>query len=162
MLAFLLNSLPKVLYNIILPAEVLPNNFKSQFKAMEVLYRVSSQEYFMKAKSTYAALMKILVNLLLKMELKPAQQKLMMEVVFRYFFVYHTDKAFKATDVFIEAYNTLSETTRFAMADEFVLFFKIISKVGKGKFVDFLVQKSPWLKETVAKVSDKNMVGYAK
>ena len=116
----------------------------------------------MKAKSTYAALMKILVNLLLKMELKPAQQKLMMEVVFRYFFVYHTDKAFKATDVFIEAYNTLSETTRFAMADEFVLFFKIISKVGKGKFVDFLVQKSPWLKETVAKVSDKNMVGYAK
>jgi len=48
------------------------------------------------------------------------------------------------------------------MADEFVLFFKIIAKVGKAKFVDFLVQKSAWLKEINAKVSDKNMVGYAK
>lgn len=85
-----------------------------------------------------------------------------MEIVFRYFYAYHNDKKFGATDIFIEAYNILSETTRFSLADDFVLFLKVISKIGKQKFVDFLIQKSPWLKEVYEKVSDKNQVGYAK
>lgn len=48
------------------------------------------------------------------------------------------------------------------MADEFVLFCKVIRKVGKGKFVDFLLSKSAWLKDINARVADNNYVGYAK
>lgn len=90
--------------------------------------------------------MKILVKILIKLDLKPAQQKLMMEVVFRYFYCYHHDKKYGSTDIFIEAYNALHESVRYAMADEFVLFFRVIRKIGKNKFCDFLLTKSQWLK----------------
>lgn len=32
------------------------------------------------------------------------------------------------------------------------MFFKIISKIGKAKFVNFLVEKSPWIKDIYVKV----------
>lgn len=86
----------------------------------------------------------------------------MMEIVFRYFYAYHHDKKFGVTDIFIEAYNSLGQSVRFAMADQFVLFCKVIRKVGKGKFVDFLLSKSAWLKDINARVADNNYVGYAK
>lgn len=41
----------------------------------------------------------------------------MMEIVFRYFYAYHYDKRYGATDIFIEAYNNLNESVRFALAD---------------------------------------------
>jgi len=31
-----------------------------------------------------------------------------MDIVFRYFFVYHYDKKYSATEIFLEAYNKLS------------------------------------------------------
>lgn len=48
------------------------------------------------------------------------------------------------------------------MADEFVLFFRVIRKIGKNKFCEFLLSKSSWLKEIDLKVSEGNLVGYAK
>ena len=66
----------------------------------------------------------------------------MMEVVFRYFYAYHHDKKYAATDIFIEAFNGVSESVRYAISDELVMFFKIAKKVGKGKFVDYLLSKS--------------------
>lgn len=42
LLVFLINSLPKVLYNIILPQDVLPGCYKQSYKAMEILYRHAS------------------------------------------------------------------------------------------------------------------------
>jgi len=45
--------------------------------------------------------MKIMVKTLLKLELKPSQQKAMIEIVFRYFYAYHHEKQFNATDIFI-------------------------------------------------------------
>jgi len=68
---------------------------------MEILYRHASYEYFVKTKTSYAALMKIMVKTLLKLELKPSQQKAMIEIVFRYFYAYHHEKQFNATDIFI-------------------------------------------------------------
>jgi hypothetical protein len=41
----------------------------------------------------------------------------MMEIVFRYFYAYHHDKKFAATDIFVEGYNNLNESVRFAIAD---------------------------------------------
>ena len=48
------------------------------------------------------------------------------------------------------------------MADEFVLFFRVLRKIGKGKFCDFLVERSEWLKEIEIKVAEGNNIGYAK
>jgi hypothetical protein len=113
---------------------------------MECLYKNASLEYFMRSRSHYGIVMKILLKAILTIELKPTQQKLLLDIVFRYFYAFHHDKKYNATDIFIQAYNKLSEPTRFALADEFMLFFRIIDKIGKGKFVDFLVNKSEWLK----------------
>jgi hypothetical protein len=161
LIQFLINSIPKVLYNIILPKDVLPPQYRDN-DSLEILYRASDLEYFAKYKPFYPTLIKMLVKMLVKLELKPAQQKSMMEVIFRYFYIYHHDKKFNCTDIFIEAYNALSDSVKFAMADEFVLFFRIIRKVGKGKFCDFLLQKSQWLRDIHVKVSEGNFIGYAK
>lgn len=161
LIQFLLNSIPKILFNIILPKEVLPPQYK-EFKSMEVLYRSTDLEFFVRSKPFYATLVKILIKMLIKLELKPGQQKSMMEIVFRYFYCFHHDKKYACTDIFIEAYNAIPEAVRFAMADEFVLFFRVIKKVGKGKFCDFLLGKSQWLKTIDVKVAEGNFVGYAK
>lgn len=41
----------------------------------------------------------------------------MMEIVYRYFYAFHHDKKYEATSIFIEAYNALHDSVRFAMAD---------------------------------------------
>lgn len=86
----------------------------------------------------------------------------MMEVIFRYFYAYHYDKKYEATDIFIEGFNSINQSVRFALSDELILFFRTIMKIGKAKFVDFLFQKSSWLQEIYSKVSTDNYVGYAK
>lgn len=42
------------------------------------------------------------------------------------------------------------------------MFLKIITKIGRVKFVNFLIEKSAWLKEIYVKVQEKNLIGYAK
>lgn len=51
--------------------------------------------------------MRILIQGLIGMELKVSQQKILMELVFRYFYAYHHDKKQIATDLFVQAYNKL-------------------------------------------------------
>lgn len=65
LIAFLMGSLPKILYNIILPNEVLPPEQKRENQSMEILYRVPSFEYFLRSKTSYGTLMKILVKMLM-------------------------------------------------------------------------------------------------
>ena len=129
---------------------------------MEILYRTTDLEFFVRSKPFYSTMVKILIKVLLRMELKPSEQRQMMEVVFRYFFAFHHDKKYTATDLFIEGFNALDESVRFAMADEFVLFFRIIRKIGKHKFCDFLLSKSDWLTDIYKRVAEGNYVGYTK
>ena len=85
--------------------------------SMEILYRSTNIEYFIRSSPFYSALIKMMVKILFKLELNQSQQKMFMEIVFRYFFCFHNDKKFGATDIFIEAYNYIHESVRFAMAD---------------------------------------------
>lgn len=62
-----------------------------------------------------------------------------MDVVFRYFYAFHHDKKYSATDVFMRAYNKLSEQVRFALTGEFIVFIRVSQKIGKSKFIDFLI-----------------------
>lgn len=84
-----------------------------------------------------------------------------MDIVFRYFYVFHHDQQHKATDIFLRTYNKLSEPARFALTDEFILFFRISRKIGKAKFIDFLIQKSEWFKQITQFINEKP-IGYKK
>ena len=59
-----------------------------------------SLEYFVRSKGQYGTLIKFFVKMLLNFDLKKPQQKIMMEIVFRYFYAYHYDKRYEATDIF--------------------------------------------------------------
>lgn len=61
-----------------------------------------------------------------------------MQVVFKYFYAFHHNKAYKPLELFAQAFNWLDESTKFAMSDEFVLFLRVVKKVGKEKFVDYV------------------------
>lgn len=51
--------------------------------------------------------MRIFIQGLISMDLKVSQQKILMELTFRYFYAYHHDKKQIATDLFVQAYNKL-------------------------------------------------------
>lgn len=116
----------------------------------------------MRSKPGYGNLMRILLRGLIGMLLKPSQLRLLMEISFRYFYAFHHDKKQTAPELFVQAYNKLDESTRFSLADEFILFFRIIRKLGKNKFADFLADKSSWVRDITSKVNDKSLVGYQK
>ena len=98
---------------------------------------------------------------MLTMDLKPSQEKILMDIVFRYFYAFHHDKKYNATDIFMRTYNKLSESVRFALTDEFILFLRISRKIGKSKFIDFLIQKSQWFKQITQFINEKP-IGYKK
>lgn len=116
----------------------------------------------MRSKPNYGTLIRILLKGAIEKNLKSGQQRNVMELAFRYFYAFHHDKKYQATDLFIQAYNKLDESTRFSLADEFILFFRIIRKLGKGRFADFLAEKSEWVREITSKVTEKSLIGYQK
>jgi hypothetical protein len=162
LLSFLNVALPKVIFNILLSNEMLPPELKKDHQTFECLYKNRSFEFFMRSKQGYGNLMRVLIRGAVAMPLKSGQQRVLMEIAFRYFYAYHHDKKQAATDIFVQAYNKLDESTRFSLADEFILFFRVIRKLGKGKFADFLAEKSPWVREITSKVTEKSLVGYQK
>ncbi len=162
LLSFLNVALPKVAFNILLPKEMLPPELKQSHETFECLYKNRSLEFFMRSKPAYGNLMRVLLRGVIGMNMKPPQLRLLMEISFRYFYAFHYDKKQTVTELFIQAFNKLDESTRFSLADEFILFFRIIRKLGKGKFADFLADKSPWVRDITSKVTEKSLVGYQK
>lgn len=141
---------------------MLPNELKKDHQTFECLYKNRALEYFVRSKPNYATLIRVLLKGAIDKNLKSAQQRTVMELAFRYFYAFHHDKKYAATDLFVQAYNKLDESTRFSLADEFILFFRIIRKLGKGRFADFLADKSEWVREITGKVNDKSLIGYQK
>jgi hypothetical protein len=75
---------------------------------------------------------------ILLMKLKNSQMKEMMELAIRYFYLFHHEKKMSAANIFVETYHKLTDPVRFALSDEFILFFRIATKIGKSTFVSFL------------------------
>jgi hypothetical protein len=51
---------------------------------------------------------------------------------------------------------------RFALSDEFLLFFKIIKKLGHTKFIKFLMEKHQWIEQLLKKVDPLAIIGHPK
>jgi hypothetical protein len=44
------------------------------------------------------------------------------------------------------------------LVEEFIVFFTVSRKIGKGKFIDFIIDKSDWLKQITSKTMDMNFL----
>jgi hypothetical protein len=106
-------------------------------------------------------LLKQIMIILLTMELDMEQQKILMLVAMRYYYVYHYDRKLCANELFIFTFNKVEESVRRVLFEEFVLFFTIIAKLGKHKFLDFMVKNSEYMKKIVGIVRSNAMVGCA-
>jgi hypothetical protein len=76
--------------------------------------------------------------MLLQMDLSPPLLKLLMLLTLRYYYVFHYNRRYSAAELVVYAYNKLTEDLRRSLSDDFALFFKIILKLGKEKFTNFL------------------------
>lgn len=56
----------------------------------------------------------------------------------KYYIAYHHEKKYSAPEVFIYSFNKLEEDVKKELTDNFYLFFKMLKKIGKNKFISFL------------------------
>jgi len=85
---------------------MIPHEFR-KVTTIECLYKNASFEYFLRQNQQYGLLMKTLIKILLSYQWGETQQRFLLDIVFRYFYIYHYDKKYNATDIFLEAYNIL-------------------------------------------------------
>jgi hypothetical protein len=61
-----------------------------------------------------------------------------MLIAFKYFLLLNKFKSAEPFSILAKIYEKLTDPVRFALSDEFILFFKIIKKMGHTKFIKFL------------------------
>lgn len=159
LLTFISGCIPKTLLNVILSGDGLPSELRKR-KNVECLFANQGVEYFLRRYSRLGLLVRQCLVVLVTMELSAVQQKFLMLVVMRYFYVYSFDRQYAAPEMVVHAFNKLGEEVRRQLADEFSLFFKIILKLGKNKFTNFVAQNSPFIRTIVDLVLKKPMIGY--
>jgi len=113
-----------------------------------------------RSSAQYSLLIKILLKLVMRQKLNVEQQKILMLVVFRYFYAYHFQKEYSATNILIKALNLLSESTKKSMQNEFMLFLRVINKLGKTNFIEFLCSNSKWVTSLVEEIDQTEIMGY--
>ena len=94
------------------------------------------------------------------MDLESTQQRLLMLVTMRFYYLFHYARNYTSTELVVHAFNKLTQETRKALSDEFALFFKIILKLGKEKFVQFIGKNSPFANKIVEMVMRRPSIGY--
>lgn len=159
LLTFVSGCIPKTLLNIIMADETLPAALRKR-KNFECLFANHSTEFLLRRSAKLGLLLRQVLMVLLTMELVALQQKFLMLVVMRYFYVFHFDRRYSSAELLVHAFNRLSEETRKGLADEFALFFKVILKLGKHKFTTFIAQNSAFIRKIVEMVQRKPTIGY--
>lgn len=161
LLTFVSSCLPKSLLNIILEKGSLPAEMRDKFNKYECLYSNQSVEYYLRSSLKLSILLKNIFLILLQMNLNATQSKFLMLVAMRYYYTYHYQRRYSAAEIVIYAYNKLPDDLRKTLGDEFALFLKVVLKLGKEKFVNFLAQNSPFLRQITDAVRKRPIVGYS-
>lgn len=97
LLSFVSACIPKILLNIILEGDGLPNQIKKTVKKLECLYSNQSTEYFLRTNLKLSLLLRQILLALLTMDLTGVEQKFLMLVVIRYFYTYSFDRKYSAS-----------------------------------------------------------------
>ena len=78
----------------------------------------------------------------------------------RYFYVYHHLPESFSPQIVIHTYNKLHETMRDELAEEFALFFRVVMKLGKNKFISFVGRNSENLRGILEVSKKESFIGY--
>lgn len=93
-------------------------------------------------------------------EVGPMEQRILMLASFRYYYLYQQVKGSRAVEVLVNCFNAISESVRFALTEEFLLFLHVARKLGRERLVALLLDKSAWLREIDSKTSSSKIFGY--
>ena len=77
----------------------------------------------------------------------------------RYYYVFHYNRRYSAAEIIIYAYNKLTDNLRNALAEEFSLFIRIVLKLGKVKFTNFLAQNSVFMNKVIEVTKKQPLLG---
>ena len=97
-----------------------------------------------KSKPHYQQFLKEALKLLCEAPLEQQQTKDFLMQSFKYYYLFHNDQSLNASQIVICAMRKLIPAVRFAVSDEFLLFFTIVKKLGKDLFLNFLKEKFDW------------------
>jgi len=167
MLLFLNNLIPKTLFNVVIPEPLIAGRPMTSTNPMDekqkdFLYSFKSVEYFAKEKSHYQHLTKLLILTLLKFDLSQSQQKNLMLIGMKYFYLFNRNKLQEPFSIWTKIFEKITEAVRFALSDELILFFRVIKKLGHSKFIEFLKQKYEFIDELHKKTDSNGVIGYPK
>jgi hypothetical protein len=94
-------------------------------------------------------------------EVGPVEQRIVMLAAFRFYYLYQQVKDSRAVEVLVNCFNEISESVRFALTEEFLLFLHVARKLGREKLVYLLLDKSAWLRDIDSKTTSRKVVGYS-
>ena len=109
----------------------LPVEMREKMNKFECLFSNQQIEFYLRSGYKLSLLLKQVFLALISLELNTAQQKFLMLVAIRYYYIYHFNRRFNASEIIIYAFNKLSDEVRNSLKDEMALFIKIILKLGK-------------------------------
>lgn len=147
---FLSAILPKTLTNMMIPRNFFPPTLlKSTTPEVDILYSCQTVENVAQNRVHYITIVRTVIKTLLSMELEPSQTKELVLNCFKYYYLFHHDKNYSASQYVIESFKKMSSAVRFALLDEISLFFVVLRKLGKELFISYLAEKFGWVAETI-------------
>lgn len=84
-----------------------------------------------------------------------------MLAAFRFYYLCQQVKGSRAVEVLVNCFNAISESVRFALTEEFLMFLHVARKLGRDRLITLLLDKSAWLRDIDSKTSSKKVVGYS-
>ncbi len=131
-------------------------------KQKDLLYSWKSVEYFAKEKTHYQHLAKLLIFTLLKFELSQSQQKNLMLVGIKYFYLFNRIKHQEPFSLWTKVFEKITDAVRFALSSDLILFFRVLKKLGHTKFIEFLREKYEFIDDLHKKMDSNGVIGYPK
>jgi hypothetical protein len=147
MVGFLNVILPKVLFIVTMPCHFFPPALlqDSTRQNLHLLYSIQTLENIVKNNVHYSRLLKVIMKALLSMELEPSQVKELILNSFKYYYLFHPDKNYSASQLVIESLKKMTNVIRYAINDELTLFLATLTKLGKSLFLSNLTEKFQWM-----------------
>lgn len=110
--------LPRVLINMMIPRNFFPPTLlRTTDEAVDLLYSNQCYESIAQSKPHYVTLVRTIMKCLLSMDLEPSQCKELVLSTIKYFYLYHHDKNYGASQLVIESFKKMTTAVRFALMD---------------------------------------------
>ena len=132
--------LPKTLSNIVVPRTYFPATILKSLdqESIDILYSNQNLENAVQSCKHYTVLIKTILRVLIGSDLEPNQVKDLVLCSFKYYNLFHFEKAHGASQIVIESLKKMETAVRYAISDEITLFITVLRKLGKELFLNYL------------------------